>query len=710
MRKNIIFIVLSLVLLGVAATAKQAYPGIIAIRQPDGTCIQARVHGDEFFHYVTDIDGRVLKQGQDGFWCYGRFNMDGQLSSTGYIVGQKTPSSILSEAFYIPRAAMMLKTSELRRQHAEAMRENFLTDSPATRADSRITRRCIIIPAEFSDKKMTYTQADFQSLSADIKVYFQDQFPENYDFQFDVSPIVTLSKGYAEYGSNGRDGQQDAYNAAKAVGEACQLASESGVDFSLYDEDNDGAVDNVFLVVAGKNEAEAGEDNLIWPHSWDVTYANVHVTLNGKEIRSYAVSSELSYRQSSRKYEFTTIGTFCHEYSHVLGLMDLYDTDYEENGLANSAWATTALMNAGNYNNDGRTPPAYNAIDRDMLGIGNREMLEPGTYELEPIRLNGRYLRYNTPTPGEYYLIECRDNGGWDEYIEGSGLAIYHIDKSQNMSGYSSYLGRNVRASERWWTNEVNCYTGHLCADIIEPKSRPVNASHVFYPYGTNNSFSYASSPSFVFWDGTLSPIVIADITRNGDNIIFRVGETGGNKPSDPVDITSDVYQEAAIIRWCSSDPLANYDAVFSWGLSGKDKETLTVSPYEPGHYAVVIEGLKEAAAYSGTIYYEINGIKGKEASVSFTTRPIYEGGRPFIYLKDISGRNEDGTFTKEAKLPLRLYNCPDTESVVWYYDGKEIKAGGNGYFTPSASGTLKADITYSDGGKDIIVKEVKIR
>ena len=207
------------------------------------------------------------------------------------------------------------------------------------------------------------------------------------------------------------------------------------------------------LIVAGKNEAETGIDDLIWPHSWDVTYGNVRLTLNGKEIRTYAVSSEYSLRTSDNSFGFATIGTFCHEFSHVLGLMDLYDTDYDANGSANAAWTETALMVGGNYNNDGQTPPCYNAIDRDMLDIGQRETLVPGNYELEPIRLNGRYLRYDTPTEGEYYLIECRDNEGWDEFIGGSGLAIYHIDKSQNMSGYSSYMRKNVTASTRWWTN-----------------------------------------------------------------------------------------------------------------------------------------------------------------------------------------------------------------------------------------------------------------
>lgn len=710
MKGNKICILLSLLITGYAAMAKQAYPGTITLRQPDGTVIQAKIHGDEFFHYVTDSEGRVLKRGQDGFWCYGRYDVNGVLSSTGYIAGHNVPSSIMSEAAIIPKTAIMLRTAELRLQHAEAIRSTAIANSTATRADSRIVERCLIIPAEFRDKKMTYKYEDFQDLASKIKDYFQDQFPENYEFIFDVSPIVTLSKGYAEYGSNGRDGTQDAYNACKAVGEACELANAAGVDFSLYDLNEDGRVDNVFLIVAGKNEAETEIDDLIWPHSWDVTYGNVRVTLNGKEIRTYAVSSELSRRSSSQTFGFATIGTFCHEYSHVLGLMDLYDTDYEANGTANDAWTETALMVGGNYNNDGQTPPCYNAIDRDMLGIGQRETLVPGTYELEPIRLNGRYLRYDTPTEGEYYLIECRDNEGWDEFIGGSGLAIYHIDKSQNMSGYSSYMSKNVTAATRWWTNEVNCNTTHLCADMMEANPKAKKANQIFYPYTTNNSFTFASNPAFVFWDGTNSPLCITGIEKKDGNVVFKVSETSADKPAEPEELKVDTFQTDAIISWSSNDPMTLSKAMVTYGPAGKEGRTIEVEKYSDGLYAVDIDDLKPATAYTAKIVFDLNGIKGREESISFTTKSVYEGGKPYIYLKDIEGRNEDGSFSAYSLLPLKLFNCFDAKSVTWYLDKDKISTGGNCYYTPGKSGRLKAEVIFNDGSKDIIIKEIEVK
>ena len=133
MKGNKICILLSLLITGYTAIAKQAYPGTITLRQPDGTVIQAKIHGDEFFHYVTDSDGRVLKRGQDGFWCYGRYDVNGVLSSTGYIAGRNVPSSIMSEATIIPETAIMLRTAELRLQHAEAIRSAAPANSPATR-------------------------------------------------------------------------------------------------------------------------------------------------------------------------------------------------------------------------------------------------------------------------------------------------------------------------------------------------------------------------------------------------------------------------------------------------------------------------------------------------------------------------------------------------------------------------------------------------
>lgn len=702
------YIILTIILLIPSLSeAKQAYRGEITLRQPDGFIIQARLRGDENVHVLTDLSGHVLRQNGDGFWCYGLFSPDGTITSSGFIAGDEVPAHILSASSYIPYNTLRLKAAETRRIVASIRR-------PATRADESadgpVKKRCIILLAEFSDVKMTYTEDDFRSIintaENSAKRYFENQFQGAYEFTFDIGPVVTLSGKQAYYGNNDSSGN-DA-KAAEAVEEACRLASEKGVDFSNYDEDGDGEVDNVFLFVAGKDEAECGEECCIWSHSWYLTAANINLVLNGKRIDSYAVSSELSLNLNSGRYMCTTIGTFCHEYSHTLGLMDMYDTDLEENGSSKCLWSSTALMDSGNYNDNGRTPPYYNAIDRDMLGIGRPEIITEGTYELEPVNRNGHYLRYETGNEGEYYLFECRSDSGWDKYAGGTGLAIYHIDKSANDTGASSYLGRTAKASERWYYNEVNCNSSHECADMIEAYPDAVAASQVFFPYERNNTFSYMTSPAFRFWDGTSSPIALSGISRNGENITFSVVSVGSQVPAGVTVTSTEVFQDGAIIRW-EADASYFGDATVEWGRSGKETATETVSAYEPGKYALSLDGLQGTTAYGVRIWFEAGGIKGKEAVVNFTTKTIYSGGYPFIFIRNVS-RNEDGSFPSGALLPLRIYNKEEDSTVEWYMNGRSISADKGGYYELTHSGLLKAVITDKNGEKDIICKEMNVK
>ena len=107
------------------------------------------------------------------------------------------------------------------------------------------------------------------------------------------------------------------------VKEACQLAySQYNVDFSLYDNNSDNTVDFVYILYAGYGEADGGASNTVWPHAYSLTEAGTSLALGGKKIDKYACSNEISYL--SKQHD--GIGTFCHEFSHVLGLPDLYNT------------------------------------------------------------------------------------------------------------------------------------------------------------------------------------------------------------------------------------------------------------------------------------------------------------------------------------------------------------------------------------------------
>lgn len=752
--KHISALTLAILVLGLRAYAGPAWHGTLTLTQPDGSVLQARVVGDEFAHLMVDLQGNALIQNSEGWWCYAAFSGDGSMHSTGTVAGDKLrPASaaggdigealrkwsaqnkrtlvrnplVATKGFQVAGAWKKAGSSSgtgagwtrncagegaVSGSEAEAKSDTEAgSGGTGSNAPEVIRKRCLVLLAEFKDLKMSFARERFENLmntgEASVRKYLDDQFLGRYDFVFDVAPIVTLSQTHQYYGknSNGKDSR-----AAEAVAEACRLAAANGTDFSIYDTDNDGKVDDILLFYAGKDESEGGGDDCIWSHAWKLSAANIKLTLNGKVIDSYAATSELSLR-SSGKYQFKTIGTICHEYSHSLGLADLYDTDYGgSGGEADGLWKSTALMDKGNFNNDGRTPPYYNAIDRDMLGIGQCEELKEGNYVLEPINLNGRFLRMDTANEGEYYLIECRTNTGWDIYTRCKGLAIYHIDKSANLTGYSPVYERDASAAERWTSNEVNCRPQHQCADMIESLDKANDISQIMWPYGKNNSFTPQSSPSFTLWDGSSSPLSITDILQIGDNVSFNVVKSESANPEKAIDIRRDIYQDTAIIQWKTDVPGSTSPAFILFGEKGKSETgEMTVNAFEPGKYAIRLEGLKPATTYTMKIHYEASGVKGEVVNVQFSTKKIYREGYPFIFLNTVK-RNEDGSFPAGSMLPLVLLNANRFKAVEWYMDDRSIIADKNGYFKLTRSCKIKAVILYIDGSKEIIEKSMRVK
>lgn len=581
----------------------------------------------------------------------------------------------------------------------------------ATPPDGKQTtvKHCLIIPAEFQDVPLKSKKEWLEKLlngENGIQKYFDDQFLGEYEFHFHLADPVTLSRKRAYYGKNLNGKDRFEYLAAE---EACQIAHEKGVDFSQFDGDGDGLVDNVFVIVAGEDESDGGEEDCIWSHAGKLSDFNKQFQLDGKTIDSYAITSELRKRKNGI-LSSATIGVFCHEYSHTLGLKDMYDTDASASGgLSSGLWKTTSLMDNGHLNNEGRTPAGYNAIDRDMLGIGKPEELKPGKYTLEPISKSGRYLTYHTENEGEYYLIECRANTGWDRYIEGHGLAIYHIDKSSSKAGFSSKHEKELTAEERWKCNEVNSNPSHECAKLITANQSASETSEIFWPYRTQNSFTPKTIPAFKSWDGTASRLAIVDIMQAGDNVEFTVKPTGGIAIPKATITRKDVFQNTAIIQW-ESDIQETGLARVKFTTKGPEIKNLMVNAYSPGKYALRLEGLKASYSYNMRIFYTgESDASGKETEVSFTTKRLYEEGYPFIYFNDDS-RKTNGTFKENAEMPLIVFNMNNFQSVSWFMDGRSIVPSADGYYYPNRTCTLTAKITGADGSTDYIIKEIIIK
>lgn len=709
--------------------AGPARRGIVKFVQPDGSTFDGYVRGDEFCHFKTTLSGQVIAQDSEGWWCLASYSADGKLTVSTTRAGSNAPAlfSAVKQEYPRPSARRAVFDRNLAGRRTSMRRFLSTEDGTATKAGAVAKQKHgIVILAAFSDVSFNYSRQYFVDMltkpgysynDADGSAldYFNSQFGGLVDFSFDVSEIVKLPKNRAYYGGNDRNG--DDKNPEQMVIDACKGAAERGVDFSKYDDDNDGYVDNVFIFFSGGDEADGAGDDCIWSHAYYIeSGAGKTLELNGKRIDSYACTSELTPEiveygggyAATGKYVLAGIGTFCHEYSHTFGLPDLYDTDYDgSGGKADALWYSTGLMDGGNANNSGNTPPNYNAIDREILGLGNCIMAEDGNVELEPIEKNGTYCRIDTQTEGEYFLIECRDNSSWDKHIGGKGLLVYHIDKSSNKAGKSDSYGMTLTAEQRWYEyNEVNCRPDRQCADLIEANPSATGKSSddegylstdllpsIFFPYGKYDGIS--SSNGLSCWSGDENPVRISGIKLTADGTArFSISGVG-------TVITKDVFQNSAIIN------VSNRNAQGEITVACLGEE-MSVPSHAAGKYSALIGGLQPGRKYTAKVTVRTKDGTTETRSVSFTTAEKV-GTLPRIGIST-RGRNIDGSFRTGAEIPLVIENAPEGSSVTWYFNDREITAGESNCYSIDGDGVLKAVIQLKDGSETVIRKKIVTR
>jgi len=437
---NLIFIILASILPVTYTHAVKATPDPITLTQPDGSEITIRLRGDEFFHYKTTIDGYTVVPDAAGVLTYAKRNILGNLYSTNVKANNAERRSVEERLFIqklIPNENFNKKNLQRRAMRSASSNVN---SSPRKTYPMSGAPKSVVILVNFSDKSFVTTspQTAFTNLlnqngysanggTGSARDYFRENSMGAFNPEFDVVGPFTLPQTLDYYGKNNTDDEDT--NPRQMVIDACTLASKSGVDFSQYDTDFNGSVDNVFIYYAGYNEAEGAASNTIWPHRWSLS--NRNTTFNGVSIYDYACTSELRSKSGSN---MCGIGTFVHEFGHVLGLPDYYPTNSGTQHTL-SYWST---MDSGPYLNQGRTPPAYSAFDRFYLNwLIPTEIKEAGDYSLENLSTSNKafiitqYGNHNlngsAPTPVEFFTLENRQRSGWDYYLFGHGMLISHI-------------------------------------------------------------------------------------------------------------------------------------------------------------------------------------------------------------------------------------------------------------------------------------------
>lgn len=490
MKKKLLFI-LSMLMVGTAIHAVPAKRGIWkTFTLKTGQTVQVQLCGDEFLHFWEDKDGT-------------RYSYD------------------TSDGLKPANMAQLRTRAQVMRQQAcpdNIIKKSLLTgangSTSLTRASSYMgKKRCLILLAQFSDKKFTmndpkafynrvanepgFSEGNFKGSVAD---YFKAQSNGKFEMNFDVMGPYTLGE-QAFYGKN-EGGQQDV-NVQAMISGCLGKAAAEGIDFSPYDWDGDGQMEMVFVVYAGRGEATGGGDDTIWPHKGRMTNP---VKCGNKTLTNYACSNELSVSN-----EVDGIGTICHEFSHCFGYPDAYDTNYT--GLY--GMGTWDLMCQGNYNGNSFTPAGYTAYEKYAAGwITPIELKENTSVSgMKPLAEGGdAYIFKNPNNSDEYYLIENRQKKGWDAELAGSGIIINHIDYDLKAWNY------NIPNSKMAGVNDHERIT-LIPADNLKSDKDEENDP---WPYGNKNRLANNTTPVCGTYnlntDGTkLMNIILSDMAIAAD-------------------------------------------------------------------------------------------------------------------------------------------------------------------------------------------------
>ena len=497
----------------VDALAIPANPKPYIVTQPDGTTINVRLCGDEYYHYYTTEDGSPITLCDDGYYRYTTIDAQNNLVASADAVGKVRASVLSDKKAVMERHNELYKVNKAKRvvnmQNMKSPMRNVVNKE----ASNKGVVKGIIVLAEFQDQRFTFTQSTINQMMnkegytdvygsiGSARDYFIAQSYGQFQPEFDVVGPVTLSQNMSYYGANenGND-----IRPHEMVAEACQLASQQELaDMSDYDHNGDGYVDIVYVIYAGYPESSGADSSTIWPHAWYVySGGGLKVNIDGVILDRYACSAELYGNSGSNP---CGIGTFCHEYSHTLGLPDWYDIDYS-GGMGMSWWS---IMASGSYGINGYVPVGYNAYERELCGWLEFNELTEDSYITMPELNTDKTAAYKitSTNANQYITLETRCKKGWDMSLPSEGMMVIAVD-------YDYYA---------WIINGPNDDPERQRFKLI-PADNSWSDYDLYgdlYPYGGNRTLSSTSLPKMQVHNTIINGKSITGITYNNGVTTF---------------------------------------------------------------------------------------------------------------------------------------------------------------------------------------------
>lgn len=572
------YVLLLLLFCAVSLWAVPARRTAFIVEQPDGTQLTLSLRGDEHFHFFVTSDGVPVVRREGAYyyacWSGGTMESSGQLAHDASL--RTSDELALVATLEGVRAACTGRMQQVRARRSVSARQS--TEVP-TSGDVHVPVLLVQyadVAFSMSDSKAVFEQriggeGDVSKGTGSIKDYFVAQSEGKFRPQFDVIGPITLDKNVEYYGGNDKEGND--LRAREMVSEACRKAFSSvGVDFSLYDNDKDGYVDIVYVIYAGFGEASYPDrlENTIWPHQWQL---EAPLPLGGVKVNRYACNNEL---KGYRGTELAGIGTFCHEFSHCLGLPDFYDTSAEGDAFGMDAWS---VMDYGCYNNDGHTPCGYTAYEKDFLGWTPLiELCAPTQVTLKPLCEGGEaYKIVNEANPDEFYVVEYIDRVGWNAYAPASGMLVLHVD----------YL------ESAWHDNIVNSDPWHQRVSVIPADGKLTSltlAGDVYPGLSRNTRLTADSSPAAEVYTGGYMNKDITNIISDGGAITFSFMEGALQPPS--LHAPSAIHATGFTLTWEAATAAEAYDVLLN--ILGDDGDEMSVHTDRVSECSYTFDGLGE--------------------------------------------------------------------------------------------------------------------
>ena len=519
MKKGIFSIIAALTL--TCVNAAPARKTLTSYTQPDGSVITLRLCGDEYYHYYTTEDGNPVTLCEDGFYRYIVLDSEKNLVAGSVKASNSVVMDIATKEAIAKQQQLLYQERLNHKRGGIELRRAPMRQAKARQNSDAGDIKGLILLVEFQDKTFTTSQSiindmmnkegytdEYGSIGS-ARDYFTAQSYGQFKPQFDVIGPITLSNNMSYYGSNdhyGNDVKPD-----EMVSEACEIASQNGlVNMADYDLNNDGWVDLVYVIYAGYGENIGGvTTTAIWPHAWYIYQgAGRTVIIDGVQLDAYACSSELA-GGSGLKPE--GIGTFCHEYSHTLGLPDWYDIDYS-GGMGMDMWS---VMDGGCYAGDGYVPIGYNAYERAYCGwLELTELTEATTITMPELNSDkSAAYRITSSDENQYITLESRKKESWDAGLPAEGMMVVAVD-------YDAY---------EWEMNAPNDKPSRQRFRLI-PADNRWNATSLegdLYPYNGNNSLTETSTPKMKIHTTVIKEKPITNIAYNNGVTTFDF--MGGN-------------------------------------------------------------------------------------------------------------------------------------------------------------------------------------